>query len=560
MNKKIAIGHHDFESLIQNELYYVDKTPFIQKLVENKSVVFLFPRPRRFGKTLNMMMLRRFFEISEKSKAHLFDGLKIKDWQDFEKYQGKYPVIWISLKDVKDKTWKVSFENIKSNIIEEFNRHGYLVASSRLTEAQKEYFEAIVSRNGTEHEYTTSLYRLSELLHCHYGIKPIVLIDEYDTPINNAFTQNFYDECIGFLRLLYSNCLKDNIYVERAVLTGIFRVAKESIFSGLNNLKVSTILDDEFAEDFGFTPDEVQQLLSDYNALGYEEEVKRWYNGYLFGAGKIIYNPWSILNFAANSQRELMPYWVNTSSNDIIKELILNSSADVKRDIETLLRGETILKMINEDVVFGNINQSLDAIWNFFLFSGYLKLIKKEFINGDLHGHFAIPNQELMSIFRTSVLHWFVKSETYDRFKVVMENMKKGQLKDFSKYFSDFIKNACSYYDFADQEPEKIYHALVLGMMVHLQSDYRISSNRESGYGRYDIVLHPLKKELPGFVFEFKKFDDEDEENIQQTLDSAFQQMLEKEYANILVQEGCEKIHHIAIAFKGKEVKMRYEY
>jgi hypothetical protein len=558
MNKKIAIGHHDFESLIQKELYYVDKTLFIQKLVENKSVVFLFPRPRRFGKTLNMMMLRRFFEISEKSKAHLFDGLKIRDWQDFEKYQGKYPVIWLSMKDIKFSDWQTTRKEIIGLIQEEFLRHSYLLESNSVSENLKEYFNNVSSTIGDDGDFVVAIRKLSEMLFLHYSTKPIILIDEYDTPINNAFTQNFYDDCIGFLRLLYSNCLKDNDYVERAVLTGIFRVAKESIFSGLNNLKVSTILDDEFAEDFGFTPDEVHQLLSDYNALDYEEEVKRWYNGYLFGAGKVIYNPWSILNFAANSQRELMPYWVNTSSNDIIKELILNSSADVKRDIETLLRGETILKMINEDVVFGNINQSLDAIWNFFLFSGYLKLIKKEFINGDLHGHFAIPNQELLSIFRTSVMHWFVKSETYDRFKVVMENMKKGQLKDFSKYFADFIKNACSYYDFADKEPEKIYHALVLGMMVHLQSDYRISSNRESGYGRYDIVLHPLKQELPGFVFEFKKFDEEDEESIQQTLDSAFQQMLEKEYANILVQEGCERIHHIAIAFKGKEVKMRY--
>jgi hypothetical protein len=559
MNKKIAIGHHDFESLIQKELYYVDKTLFIQKLIENKSVVFLFPRPRRFGKTLNMMMLRRFFEISEKSKAHLFDGLKIKDWQDFEKYQGKYPVIWLSMKDVKLSSWSDTYERISQLISIEFRRHEYLLNSEKLEEKDKTFFKSILAENASNVDFQVSLLELCRFLTLHFGKKPILLIDEYDTPINNAFTQNFFDDCIGFLRLLYSNCLKDNDYVERAVLTGIFRVAKESIFSGLNNLKVSTILDDEFAEDFGFTPDEVHQLLSDYNALDYEEEVKRWYNGYLFGAGKVIYNPWSILNFTANSQRELMPYWVNTSSNDIIKELILNSSADVKRDIETLLRGETILKMINEDVVFGNINQSLDAIWNFFLFSGYLKLIKKEFINGDLHGHFAIPNQELLSIFRTSVMHWFVKSETYDRFKVVMENMKKGRVEDFSLYFSDFIERACSYYDFADTEPEKIYHALVLGMMVHLQSDYKITSNRESGYGRYDLMLEPLIKHLPAYVFEFKKFVSQREKNIEDTLDAAMKQMYHLNYASHLKQLGFEHIHHIAIAFKGKEVKMRYE-
>ena len=559
MNKKIAIGHHDFESLIQNELYYVDKTPFIQKLVENKSVVFLFPRPRRFGKTLNMMMLRRFFEISEKSKAPLFDGLKIKDWQDFEKYQGKFPVIWLSMKDVKLPSWSDTYKKITQLISAEFQRNDFLLNSEKLEEKDKMFFKSILAENASNVDFQVSLLELCRFLTLHYGKKPILLIDEYDTPINNAFTQNFYEECIGFLRLLYSNCLKDNDYVERAVLTGIFRVAKESIFSGLNNLKVSTILDDEFAEDFGFTPDEVQQLLSDYNALDYEEEVKRWYNGYLFGAGKVIYNPWSILNFAANSQRELMPYWVNTSSNDIIKELILNSSADVKRDIETLLRGETILKMINEDVVFGNINQSLDAIWNFFLFSGYLKIIEKKWIDNKVYGVFKIPNIEIHTIFEVSVMHWFVQSQTYDRFKVVMENMKKGRVEDFSLYFADFIEQTCSYYDFADKEPEKIYHALVLGMMVHLQSDYKITSNRESGYGRYDIMLEPLKKELPAYVLEFKRFVPQREKTIEDTLDSAMKQMYDLDYAAQLTQLGFENIHHIAIAFKGKEVQMRYE-
>jgi hypothetical protein len=559
MNKKIAIGHHDFETLIQNELYYVDKTPFIQKLVENKSIVFLFPRPRRFGKTLNMMMLRRFFEISEKSKAHLFDGLKIKDWQDFEKYQGKFPVIWLSMKDVKLSSWSDTYERISQLISIEFRRHEFLLDSEKLEEKDKTFFNSILAENASNVDFQVSLLELCRFLTLHFGRKPILLIDEYDTPINNAFTQNFYDECIGFLRLLFSNCLKDNDYVERAVLTGIFRVAKESIFSGLNNLKVSTILDDEFAEDFGFTPDEVHQLLSDYNALDYEEEVKRWYNGYLFGAGKVIYNPWSILNFAANSQRELMPYWVNTSSNDIIKELILNSSADVKRDIETLLRGETILKMINEDVVFGNVNQSLDAIWNFFLFSGYLKIIEKKWIDNKVYGVFLIPNIEIQTIFEVSVMHWFVQSQTYDRFKVVMENMKKGRVEDFSLYFADFIEQTCSYYDFADKEPEKIYHALVLGMMVHLQSDYKITSNRESGYGRYDIMLEPLKKQLPAYVFEFKRFVPQREKTIEDTLESAMKQMYDLNYAAQLKQLGFENIHHIAIAFKGKEVQMRYE-
>jgi hypothetical protein len=559
MNQKIPIGYHDFEEVIERGLYYVDKSEFIRELFEDQKKVFLFPRPRRFGKTLNMMMLRRYFEISERSKAHLFNGLKIQKWDDFEKYQGKFPVIWLSFKDVKDGTWEVAFENIVSNIANEFDRHDYLKTSDKLSDEQKKYFNSISSKSGSENEYKQSIFNLSNLLFVHHGIKPILLIDEYDTPINNAYTQNFYEECVGFLRLLYSNCLKDNDYLERAVMTGIFRVAKESIFSGLNNLKVSTLLDSEFADKFGFTPDEVHQILTDFDALSHEEEVKNWYNGYIFGRNQVIYNPWSILNFVDGTDRELKPFWVNTSSNDIIKDLIVNGSANVKREIEVLLNGGTLQKSITEDVVFGNINTSQDAIWNFFLFSGYLKVVERINVNNKQQGLFKIPNLEIQTIFEDSILHWFVQSETQDEFNAVLENLKKGRVKDFSKFFADFIKNVCSYYDFADKEPERVYHALVLGMMVQMQSEYRISSNRESGYGRYDIILHPLKMELPAYVFEFKKFDDEDEATIQDTLEAAMQQMKELEYASVLEQEGHTNITHIAIAFKGKEVKVKYE-
>jgi hypothetical protein len=361
------------------------------------------------------------------------------------------------------------------------------------------------------------------------------------------------------MRLLYSNCLKDNNFVERAVLTGIYRVAKESIFSGLNNLKVSTLIDDEFADCFGFTPEEVHQLLVDTNALDREDDVTRWYNGYIFGKEQVIYNPWSILSFLENTQRELKPYWVNTSSNDIIKKLIIEGDAEVKQEIEVLLGGGTLRKTISEDVVFGNIQETPDALWNFFLFSGYLRIVNKELVKNKQVGEFQIPNIEIQTIFEDSILYWFSKSQTYNKFNVVLENLKKGRIKDFSKYFADFIRQACSYYDFADNEPERVYHALVLGMMVQLQSEYRITSNRESGYGRYDVMLHPLEPNLPAFVFEFKKFDKEDEESIQDTLNSAYQQMVDNQYASTLQQEGHTNIHLIAIAFKGKEVKMKYE-
>jgi hypothetical protein len=559
MKKNIPIGYHDFERIIERGLYYIDKTLLIKEIIDIDKGVFLFPRPRRFGKTLNMMMLLRYFEVSESSKAHLFDGLHISKWEDFEKYQGKYPVIWLSFKDVKQNNWKDSYEKIVSDISKEFKRHIYLLESDKLSLNEKEFVKIILDTTASETQFQNSILFLCEYLTLHHGVKPILLIDEYDTPINNSYTCNFYDDCVGFLRLLYSNCLKDNNFLERSVLTGIYRVAKESIFSGLNNLKVSTLLDADFSDKFGFTPEEVHQILTDFNALDKEEDVKSWYNGYLFGKEQVIYNPWSILNYVDNPQKELKPYWVNTSSNDIIKELIVNGSADVKLEIETLLQGGTLQKSITEDVVFGNIQQSPDALWNFFMFSGYLKVIEKKTINNKQVGVFQIPNIEIQTIFEDSVLHWFVQSDTYDRFNTVLSNLKKGRVEDFSLYFLDFIQKVCSYYDFADTEPERVYHALVLGMMVQLQSDYRITSNRESGYGRYDIVLHPLKAELPAYVFEFKRFLSIKETTIEDTLNAAMKQMYDMKYATVLEQEGFSTIHHIAIAFKGKEVRMRYE-
>ena len=559
MNKRIAIGHHDFEEIRNKNLYYVDKSDFIRRIYEAEHKIFLFPRPRRFGKTLNMMLLRRYFEVSEASKAPLFDGLKIKEWEQFDYHLGRYPLIWMSMKDVKDTSWEVSKEKINSLIQSEYLRHGYLRNSEKLTMEMRDFYSAIVSLKSSESQQKDSILRLCEFLYLHHGVKPMLLIDEYDTPINNSYIYHFYEECIGFMRLLYSNCLKDNNFVERAVLTGIYRVAKESIFSGLNNLKVSTLIDDEFSDCFGFTPEEVHQLLVDTTALDREDDVTRWYNGYMFGKEQVIYNPWSILSFLENTQRELKPYWVNTSSNDIIKKLIIEGDADVKQEIEVLLGGGTLRKSISEDVVFGNIQETPDALWNFFLFSGYLKVINKIFDDENQVGDFKIPNIEIKTIFKDSILYWFSKSQTYDKFNVVLENLKKGRLEDFEDYFGDFIQRVCSYYDFADNEPERVYHSLVLGMMVQLQSDYRITSNRESGFGRYDIMLHPLKKALPAYVFEFKKFNAKRETSMDDSLNAAMLQMKAKNYAATLQQEGHSNIHLIAIAFKGKEVKMQYE-
>jgi len=558
MKQKSSITHFDFEEIISKDLYYVDKTLFIKDIIESKQAVYLFPRPRRFGKTLNMMMLRRFFEKTEVSKKHLFDGLLIANEPEIMALQGQFPVIWLTFKGVKGQNWKHSDVMLRALLSEEYGRHDYLNTSDKLDVDDKLYFKEIYSQN-KEFVNNLAIRNLCKFLQKHHGVKPYLLIDEYDTPINDAYINNYYTDCIACFRELYSQALKDNPYIERAVITGIYRVAKESIFSGLNNLKVATILNEDFASSFGFTQAEVDKIIIDYERESDAETIKRWYNGYVFGKETVIYNPWSVLYYVDDKDRMPKPYWVNTSNNDIIKELITNGNTEIKQDIETLINGGTIKKLITEDVVFGNINIAKDALWSFFLFSGYLKLIHIDEVNGQRIGTFAIPNIELLTIIKDSIDYWFVKSESSDKFETVLKYLKAKRFEDFEDYFEEFIAQVCSYYDFANKEPERVYHALVLGMMVNLQSEYKITSNRESGYGRYDIVLHPLKNNLPAFVFEFKKFNKKVEKSIQDTVDTALNQIKTLNYASTLQQEGFADIHYIAIAFKGKKVKLVVE-
>ena len=557
--KPTPIGHHDFEEVITRNLYYVDKTLLIKEIEEVNKKIYLFPRPRRFGKTLNMMMLRTFFENNKSSKAHLFEGLAIEKDEKMMALQGQFPVVWLSFKDVKGRNWEDSFFRIKELISSEYDRHNYLATASTLTEKDKLYYDRISSKTALVSEFELSILNLCRFLHLHHGSKPYLFIDEYDTPINTAYSQGYYQEAISFLKNLYGESLKDNPYLERAVMTGIFRVAQESIFSGLNNLKVSTMLDSQFADKFGFTQPEVDQMLVDFDLIDHTEEVKKWYNGYIFGEDTEIYNPWSILNYLDNPKHSFKAYWVNTSSNDLVKQMLSEAGIDVKQELEVLLAGGTLEKRLTENIIFAHLSTDPDAIWNFLLFAGYLKVIEQKRIDVKQYGVFTIPNDEIKSIFDDSVLYWFEESRTSNDFNSILRCLKNSNLKDFSKYFADFIRQVCSVYDFADKEPERVYHALVLGMMVNLQSDYKITSNRESGYGRYDIILHPLKKELPAYVFEFKKYVSSLEKTIDETVERAMDQIKTKEYASVLRQEKCENIHLVAIAFKGKEVKMIWE-
>jgi len=559
MKHKSSITHFDFEEIISRGIYYIDKTLLIKEIEEKDEKVYLFPRPRRFGKTLNMMMLRRFFEKTEVSKKHLFDGLLIANEQEIMALQGQFPVIWLTFKDCNGIDFHSTYEKITHLIQIEYQRHEYLVNSLNISSKQKEYIISIIDGVASRADLEESIKNLSLFLEKHYNIKPYLLIDEYDSPINHSYTQGFYNECIALMRNLYATALKDNPYIERAVITGIYRVAKESIFSGLNNLKVATILNEDFASSFGFTQAEVDKIIIDYEREADAETIKNWYNGYIFGKDTVIYNPWSVLNYVDDKDPLPKPYWLNTSNNNIIKELIANGKADVKQDIETLINGGTIQKQISEEVVFGNITQSIDAIWNFFLFSGYLKIVNITAINGIRYGDFKIPNLELSTIFSEAVWFWFVQSDSKAQFDTFLHYLKAKRFEDFEDEFEDFITQVCSYYDFADKEPERVYHALVLGMMVNLQSEYKITSNRESGNGRYDIMLHPLKKDLPAFVFEFKKYSEKREKDIDVTLQNALNQIKTLNYASTLQQEGFADIYYIAIAFKGKKVKLVVE-
>jgi hypothetical protein len=557
--KTVALGHHDFQRVIKENMYYVDKSLLIKEIVDSQNIVTLFTRPRRFGKTLNMMMLKYFFEINTDNKAYLFNDLLIAKEPDIMALQGKNPVIWLSFKDVKDRKFETSYEKILDELKTEYKRHDYLLKSDIIKEDDKSFCERIISKAGTVNDVEISIKSLCEFLELHYGIKPILLIDEYDSPINASYTNGYYQEMIEILRNMYSMALKDNIHLERAVLTGIYRVAKESIFSGLNNLEVASMLSVPFTDKFGFTETEVKSILHDYDIDAKISDVRNWYNGYIFGIDTVIYNPWSILKYVKDPSHSFEAHWINTSNNDIIKKMVADCDVEAKQDFEILLQGGTIEKRISEDVVYGTIDQTPDSIWSFFLFSGYLKITKHYLVEGKKYGVFQVPNLEIKTILSDSVSFWFEQSRSVHELDKLLKSLIKNNLKDFSKYFSEFITQVASYYDFADSKPERIYHALVLGMMVNLQSQYQLSSNKESGFGRYDIVLKPIKDSLKAYIFEFKKYDSDEEETIQETLTNAMNQIKTKEYASVLLQDGFNDIDLVAIAFKGKEVKMVWE-
>ncbi|MCF7800078.1 ATP-binding protein [Candidatus Babeliales bacterium] len=558
MKKELGIGVSDFKNIREKNYYFVDKSLLIKEIIETGAEVLLFPRPRRFGKTLNLSMLRYFFEKNLPSQKgnnkHLFKNLEIEKYKNCMQHQGQYPIIFFTFKDIKETNWEKTIEKIKDLISIEFKRHKYLLDSNLIDIYEKEYCKKIINKTASQVDYENSLKNLSEYLAKFYNKRSIILLDEYDSPITSGYLNNYYKEIISFMRGFLCGGLKDNSFLEKAIITGVLRIAKESIFSGVNNLKTYSIITKNFSEYFGFLQTEVENILKYYDLENKINDVKKWYDGYNFGGHK-IYNPWSIINFASD-KGTLIIYWVNTSDNQLIRDLITNGDESLKSDIEGIIAGINNKHVINDNIVFQDINKINSATFNLLLFSGYLTVsdIKYDENRDVFLGKLSIPNVEIRGLYKNIIIYWFENSINFNKYKAMLKNLISGNIEEFTNYFTDFVASSFSSFDLPENESEKVYHAFVLGMLVSLSKDYLVKSNRESGYGRYDVILIPRDKNKFGIVIEFKKADEK--ESIENAVQDALKQIKEKNYVQELKDLEIKNILNLGIAFKGKQVKI----
>jgi hypothetical protein len=557
MQKRLPTGISDFKKIIEDDYAYIDKTLLVAELIEKGGEVALIPRLRRFGKTLNLSMLRYFFEKRKDSVGYLFKGLNIWKSEKYRKLQGKFPVIFITLKDVKQASWDDTFALLKSLIAREFERHRYIAKGKFLTPKEKELYNKIVFETCDKTLLEQSLSLLSEWLHRYHKERVVLLIDEYDTPAHAAFVGNFYDELIGFLRNWLSGVLKDNVHLEHGVLTGILRIAKESIFSGLNNVNTFTLLDDIFCDKFGLTESEVKALLSSYNLSEKLDDVRQWYNGYRIGSCSGIYNPWSVLNYIAKSGK-LAPYWVNTSENTLMKQLITQGTNEFKIDLEQLLKGGVIDIEVEEGIVFPELHHNPTAIWSLLLYCGYLTL--DEAPSYGTPCRLRIPNLEVKELYRSMILNWFEQSIHRDNYRMLLNSLTSGDVDVFSRIFQEFMRSSVSVFDVPAEESEKIYHGFVLGMLIGLGDRYEVKSNRESGFGRYDVMVIPKDPKELGIIMEFKKVDRFEKSTLEEAVVSALSQIETKHYAQELKDRGIHRILYLGFAFRGKDVLIRSKF
>ena len=553
-HKPLPIGVEDFKRLVDNGYYFVDKTLMIKDLLENKETVNLFTRPRRFGKTLNMSMLQRFFEATEKSNAYLFDGLKIAAYPEYMAYQGQYPVISISLKSMKQKNFTLAFETYKYLIKSEYSRHkDFIFSKNVLDEEEKARYLSFIQVDATETMYNQAIGFLSNCLKKAYQQNVIILIDEYDVPLENAYHEGFYDDMTNLIRSCFESALKTNPSLEFAVLTGCLRVSRESIFTGLNNLKTYSITKNKFSQYFGFTQAEMQEILQAFSLEQYAGTIAKWYDGYRFGLTE-IYNPWSVLNcidsYLQNDMVACEPYWSNTSSNQIVKRLIEESNERTKSMVEELINGTPIHTQIFEDVTYGTIDVNQDYIWSFLLFTGYLKIISCETIGDETYYDMVIPNVEIKSIYKNTIRSWFIDHINRDSRTDILESVIHADAEKLEDLLCTWLTNTISCFD----EQENYYHGFVTGLVSGF-SGYMVVSNRESGNGRFDLVVKQRSRWHHAAILEFKVV--EKYNQMTKACEDALKQIEEKDYEASLRDEQYENIAKLGICFCQKRCRVK---
>ncbi len=554
---RFPLGISDFRNLRQDGYHYVDKTALVDAVVNDGSAVILLPRPRRFGKTLNLSMLRYFFEKSAEPRDALFAGLAVASSDAARPHFQRYPVIFLTFKDVKSTSWEECLAQMAMVLANTYGEHRYLLSEGNLSAENARIFTAILDRRATKAEMVSALSLLSRLVAEHHRERVVILLDEYDTPIHAGYTKGYYDDVVAFFRDFLSGGFKDNTHLFRGVLTGILRVAKESLFSGLNNITVYGILRSEYAPYFGFTEAEVRALVAAAGRPELMDDIRRFYNGYLFG-GLAIYNPWSVLSFLSSADKELLPYWIDTSSNDLVRELLVTGPGGVRGELETLLAGGSVEKRIEENIVLRDVSANPGAVWSFLLFTGYLKPVALSLVEGERRARLALPNIEVAIGLRTMTRVWFeTQVGGAEALDAMLAALLRGDGPVVERHLSRMAKVNASYFDTAGPEPERFYHGLVIGLLTGLGSGYEVRSNRESGYGRCDVMVLPKATGQPGVVMELKRVDPDAGETPEKAITAALTQIRERDYAAELRERGASPIHLMAAVFDGKRAYVR---